>query len=98
MNSLAREAMIAEPSIPFPRGSILVRERLANAEAKTPDVLTVMIKRQKGFNANANDWEFLLVDGAGATVLDRQKKGSCLACHKSQAASDFVYPSSPLAP
>lgn len=92
-NNLAREALIADPPIPFPRGSILVRERLPSANAKAPDVLTVMIKRQAGFNRKANGWEFLMIDGAGAKVIEQQKKGSCFGCHKSQAASDFVYPS-----
>jgi Cytochrome P460 len=92
-NSLAREALVASPPIPFPRGSILVREKRAEADAKEPEMLTVMIKRQRGFNPKANDWEFLMINGTGTKVLERQKKGSCLQCHQSQVSSDFVYPS-----
>lgn len=92
VNSLAREAVSAEPSIQFPRGSIIVREKLFQADDKQPLHLTVMIKRARGFNSAANDWEFLAVDGAMTKILERQKKGSCLECHASQRARDFVYP------
>jgi hypothetical protein len=90
-NDLAREALLSDPRIAFPRGSIIVREKLSQPDALQPDLLTVMVKRQKGFNPWANDWEFLLVDGNGKKVLERQKKGSCLNCHGSQAGRDYVY-------
>lgn len=91
-NSLARQLMKAEAPLQFPRGSIIVREKLSKAEDSQPELLTVMIKRERGFNRAANDWEFLLVDGAATKVLERQKKGSCLDCHVSQKQRDFVYP------
>lgn len=93
VNSLAREAVVAEPPIQFPRGSIIVREKLVKADDTQPQLLAVMIKRARGFNPAANDWEFLLVDGAMTKIGERRKKGSCLGCHKSQKARDFVYPS-----
>ena len=92
VNSLAHEALTAQPTIPFPRGSIIVREKLTQANDLRPQLLTVMIKRERGFNPKANDWEFLAVDGAMTKVFERQKKGSCLNCHASQAHRDFVYP------
>ena len=93
VNSLAREAVASAPPIQFPRGSIIVREKLAKADDTQPQLLAVMIKRTRGFNPAANDWEFLVVDGAMTKIRERQKKGSCLGCHKSQKALDFVYPS-----
>jgi hypothetical protein len=93
VNSLAQEAVTAESPIQFPRGSIVVREKLAKADDTQPQLLAVMIKRARGFNPAANDWEFLLLDGAMTKIGERQKKGSCLGCHKSQKAFDFVYPS-----
>jgi hypothetical protein len=93
VNSLGRAAVNAEPPIQFPRGSIIVREKLAAADDTQPQHLTVMIKRARGFNPAANDWEFLAVDGAMTKIQERQKKGSCLNCHSSQKERDFVYPS-----
>ena len=92
VNRLAREAVKAEPPIQFPRGSIIVRERLTKAGDTQPQHLTIMIKRARGFNPAANDWEFLAVDGAMVKIQERQKKGSCLDCHASQKDRDFVYP------
>jgi hypothetical protein len=71
-NSLAREALTASPAIPFPRGSIIVREKLLQADDKKPELLSVMVKRAKGFNPNANDWEFLVVDGTMTKIQERQ--------------------------
>lgn len=92
VNGLGREAMNAETPMKFPRGSVIVREKLAKADDAQPQLLTVMIKRARGFNSKANDWEFLTIDGATTKVLERQKQGSCLGCHKSQKDRDFVYP------
>jgi hypothetical protein len=91
VNDLAREAVSAEPPIQFPRGSIIVREKLAQADDTQPQHLTVMIKRARRFNPAANDWEFLAIDGAMTKVEARQKKGACLNCHISQKTRDFVY-------
>lgn len=91
VNSLAREALNTGPLPRFPVGSIIVREKLAKADDAQPQLVTVMIKRAPGFNRKANNWEFLAIDGALNKVLERQKKGSCLDCHASQAQRDFVY-------
>lgn len=91
VNSLARGFVNAEPSFQFPPGAIIVREKLAKANDVRPQLLTVMIKRVRGFNPKANDWEFLMLDGATNKILERQKEGSCLGCHVSQKQRDFVY-------
>jgi len=90
-NGLASEAMKPKPPSQFPAGSILVRERLAVVDDKQPQHLMVMIKRARGFNPAANDWEFLSVNGALTKIEKRQKKGSCLDCHTSQKGRDFVF-------
>jgi hypothetical protein len=84
--------IISTKSVFFPEGSILVREKPPKSGAGPPDVLSVMIKRERGFNPNGGDWQFLLINGAGTKVKLAQKKGECLDCHKSQAQTDFVYP------
>ena len=91
VNERGREAMAADPPVQFPSGSVIVRERLAAYDATQPDHLMVMVKRERGFNPKANDWEFLSIDGAMTKVEERQKTGSCLDCHASQASRDFVY-------
>ena len=69
-----------------------MREKL-ETEAGSPELLTAMIKRSKGFNPAANDWEFLVISGDAYKNRKREKTGSCLSCHQSVSAKDFVFDS-----
>ena len=93
-NDLARKAYskYGSPDFAvFPVGSILVREKLMRLNTGKPQVLTVMIKREKGFNPAGGDWSFLTIDGARTKVHQRKKKGSCLECHQAVSTRDFVF-------
>ena len=90
-NDLAREALAREGRVKFPAGSIIVREKLAHEADTQPQLVAVMIKRAPGFNRAGGDWEFIVTD-ALTNVRERQKKGSCVECHSSQAERDFVFP------
>ena len=90
-NELAKKAYSASPLQPFPVGSILIREKLATSTAQKPQVLTVMIKRENGFNPKGGNWSFLTIDGAATKVKSRKKGGDCLECHQSARARDFVF-------
>ena len=92
VNELAGQAIGAGNAGKFPVGSIIVREKLAKPDDKEPELVAVMIKREPGFNPEGGDWLFLTADGTLAKVRERQKKGSCLGCHKSERANDFVFP------
>lgn len=71
---------------------MIVREKL-ETEAGSPELLTAMIKRKKGFNPAANDWEFLVVSGDATKITKREKTGACQSCHQSVSAKDFVFDS-----
>jgi len=73
-------------------GSVIVREKLSRETDVIPQIVAVMIKRAPGFNPKGGDWEFLTADGGLTKVGERQKTGSCLECHSSQADRDFVFP------
>jgi hypothetical protein len=90
-NDGARRVMSGKDPGRFPAGSILVREKLLTPTATSPTVLVVMIKREKGFNPKANDWEFLTVSGDLKKIEKREKEGKCQACHASEAKNDFVF-------
>jgi len=91
VNDLARESMLGKKTGKFPTGSIIVREKLLTSTAPSPDVLVVMVKREKGFNPKANDWEFLTVSGDMKKIEKREKEGKCRNCHASEASNDFVF-------
>ena len=89
-NEPARAALAG--ALKFPAGSIIVREKRSKPDDATPELLAVMVKRERGFNPAGGDWEFLTADGALTQVSGRQKKGSGLDCHASQRERDFVFP------
>ena len=91
VNDIGREALLSTKAPTFPTGSIIVREKLAKAEDKQPQLVAAMIKRASGFSPQSGDWEYLILDGALKKIRERQKKGACLDCHQSQRARDFVY-------
>jgi hypothetical protein len=91
-NGPASEGLAKEGRTKFPTGSIIVREKLARPDDTMPELVAVMIKRASGFNPEGGDWEFLTADGMLTKVGARQRKGSCLECHSSQADRDFVFP------
>ena len=67
-----------------------MREKL-ETELEPPELLTAMIKRKKGFNPAANDWEFLVISGDASKIKKREKTGECQSCHASVSEKDFVF-------
>ena len=77
----------------FPTGSIIVREKLVSSDAADPELVTVMVKREKGFSPKTGDWEYLIVDGNLGKISRREKVGSCSKCHANAESTDFVFKS-----
>lgn len=90
LNDIARATLSQSRPLIYPEGAVIVREKL-ETEAGSPELLTAMIKRQKGFNPAANDWEFLLISGDAKKIKKREKAGNCQSCHASVSAKDFVF-------
>lgn len=84
--------MKAEP-LRFPIGSMIVREMLWKASDTEPHLVSVMVKRERGFNPVMNDWEFAI---AGRS-FSRLKRGgsvkSCMQCHANARSADFLFKS-----
>ena len=60
LNDIARTSLTQSKPLIYREGAVIVREKL-ETEAGSPELLTAMIKRNKGFNPAANDWEFLVM-------------------------------------
>lgn len=89
-NDLAN-SVIKDDKPVFPVGSVIVREKLLKADDKTPEVLTVMVKRKKGFSKKTGDWEYFVLSGDRADIKQREKVGSCSKCHAAAKENDFVF-------
>lgn len=79
---------------PYPEGTIILKQKFANSETKTPDFYTGMLKREKGYNPKAGDWEFFTLTGNAKAITARGRIDSCMDCHGQHPKSDFVMKSS----
>lgn len=89
-NELA-QAEIYKDAPQFPTGAMIVREKLLNENDATPELVALMIKREKGFSRKTGDWEYAVVAGDLNKTQKREKTGSCSKCHAAAAGTDFVF-------
>jgi len=91
VNAVGRPAMMEQAKPSFPEGSVIVKEKLPDKSSQTPELLTVMIKRGKGFNNESGDWEYMVVDGSGTKVEAQGKLENCQGCHQANQQKDYVF-------
>lgn len=91
VNELGRKAMMEQVNPKFPEGSVIVKEKLSEPSSQTPELLTVMVKREKGFNSESGDWEYAVFEGTGTKVESRGKLGNCQGCHLATPNTDYIF-------
>ena len=91
VNEPGTKAMMHEKTPYFPQGSVIVKEKLPSKDSSSPELLTVMLKREAGYNPENGDWEYIALDGAGREVQARGRLENCQACHQMAKDSDYVY-------
>src|SRR5260221_7212299 len=91
VNDLGRTAMFEQLDPKFPEGSVIVKEKLADKSSPTPELMTVMVKRGRGFNPDSGDWEYMIVDGTGTKVTAQGKLENCQSCHSARQSSGYVF-------
>ena len=91
VNELGRKAMMEQRKPQFPEGSVIVKEKLSEPSSTSPELLTVMIKREKGFNPETGDWEYAVFDGTGTKLESRGKLSTCQGCHLSRPDTDYIF-------
>jgi len=90
VNEAGRSAMMLQLAPEFPSGSMIVKEKLSTGRSQTPELLTAMIKREKGYNPQSGDWEYLILDGAASHIVRRGKLADCASCHLAYEKTDYV--------
>jgi Cytochrome P460 len=90
VNSLGKTEMMTKKRPQFPKGTVIIKEKLTTAESTSPELLTVMIKRKKGFNPDNGDWEYMTVNGEVTKVMAKGKLENCMACHAGEKSTDYV--------
>ena len=92
VNNVGRKAMFAKELKQFPKGSVIVKEKIGvDSAGRKPLLYTLMTKRAPGYNPAVGDWEFSVVSGNGTQLEATGKLENCQACHVAQSDSDFVF-------
>lgn len=66
----------------FPEGTIVLKQKFANRSTEVTELYTGMIKREKGYNPKAGDWEFFTANGDATAIVSRGRIDSCMDCHQ----------------
>jgi len=102
VNATGKDAMLSNGKKAFPVGSIIVKEKFVRPKTKNfwdtaklskdamPELLTVMVKREKGFDPANGDWEYQVLKGDGSK---RTSVGLeyCAKCHAGRKSRDYVF-------
>ncbi len=87
-NALAEESM-RKGKTDYPVGSIVLKAKYADKNGTQVELMTLMIKREKGYNPEHGDWEYQVTNPRG-WVLAQGKIDSCIKCHDSFAKTGYV--------
>lgn len=90
VNPIGKTEMMTKKFPKFPSGTIIVKEKLSTFDSTSPELLTVMIKREKSFNPENGDWEYMTVNGQLTEVTTKGKLEKCQACHVLEQSKDYV--------
>ena len=90
VNDIGKPAMMEQKLPVFPEGSVIVKEKLTRNDSSSPELLTVMRKREPGYDPDKGDWEYMVFDGAGQTLQASGKLDNCQGCHLQHRATDYV--------
>tara|TARA_R110002073_G_scaffold297005_1_gene463077 strand:- start:943 stop:1464 length:522 start_codon:yes stop_codon:yes gene_type:complete len=95
VNSVGRAVNLGTQSLPYPEGTILLKESFNNAvalaERRNPD-LTLMIKLASGQSPETGDWEYVMgANGARRGSGDSGLGAFCRDCHLFAAAHDYNF-------
>lgn len=90
VNAIGKDEMLTKKNPKFAVGTVIVKEKLPSPDSKNPELLTVMIKRQKDFNPEVGDWEFMTLNGEATQVTATGKLESCQSCHINYKQNDYI--------
>ena len=83
---------------PYSPGTVFLKENYLAPDSAPGKALTItaMIKREKGYDAKSNDWQFLQWDTEGHILFDGNTgdaptSAMCIKCHANMAERDFVF-------
>ena len=70
--------------LPFPEGTIVVKEKFLDGEFSAPKALGVMVKRR-------GRWEYFYRDQNGKIYQGKKELANCYSCHSVEKRKDQVF-------
>jgi len=95
INDTGKAVSTGSADYPYPAGSIIVKEAFTSDGAGNKGALssiTVMVKREAGYDAENGDWEYVNVR-PDLRVRAQGRIGMCIKCHGAAVLDDFVFTS-----
>jgi hypothetical protein len=81
----------------FPVGTLIVKQSRLS-DGTLVGVATAMVKRAKGYNAAAGNWEWFMLEPKTGIIaknpqgeVQRGKIGFCIACHTDAEGQDYAF-------
>lgn len=87
LNEMAYNAL--KNNVDYPPGSIVIKEKLNGRSIFNVDNIGGMVKREKGFSAENNDWEYFY--GKPSGPYQRTNLEHCAACHNNAPSGRQVF-------
>jgi hypothetical protein len=91
VNRAGQKTMLTTANLKFPVGSIIVKEKLPSKHSRRPELLTVMIKRERAYNPAGGNWEYLVLNGAATKIDGRGVLQTCQSCHITRRQTDYLF-------
>lgn len=87
-----------KPFRQYKPGTVIVKENFftVKGEPITPVSLTIMIKREPGYDPNNGDWEYIQISATGDTIVAGKAdepaiKALCSDCHMNMQDRDYLF-------
>lgn len=82
----------------FAPGTVLLKEhyKSENGQPGAPETITLMIKREKGYDPKAGDWEYSQFEPNGKMLMEGNSQRSkifqnCTECHANIKERDYIF-------
>ncbi len=101
-NPLAKKTLLGKVGRAYPVGSMIVKEKYARPaglkqwdpvtlpKGAVPELLTAMVKREKGFAPKDGDWQYMVLSRDGKTQTTKGLE-YCAKCHQTEKSNDYVF-------
>ena len=84
-----RDVMMSGKGV-YPKGTIILKQKFKDEAGTKTALFTGMLKREKGYDPKAGDWEFFVLNSEATAVRPARNIQSCIDCHAPFRAWDFV--------